>query len=156
MGLVVIRKHPHSQGSLHVPPLTRRVNLWVVRQKDLRHPTWRQCVKARTHRPIFRGFSAESAVESADSIPESSDSTTDFPIVGRLSLSNMFDILLVHPVGQRESADYCRRPTANCSSGYGPLPTRATYNRPTGIDRFPSADSRQLIPVRGTQSVVKY
>ena len=39
-------------------------------------------LKARTHRPIFRGFVAESAVESADSIPESADSTTDCVIVG--------------------------------------------------------------------------
>ena len=41
-------------------------------------------VKARTHRPIFRGFAAELAEESADSIPESADSTTDFVVVGRL------------------------------------------------------------------------
>ena len=47
-------------------------------------------LKARTHRLILRGFVAESAVESADSIPESADSTTDFTIVGRLSISNMF------------------------------------------------------------------
>ena len=39
------------------------------------------------------GFEAESVVESADSIPESADSTTDFTIVGRLSISNMFNIL---------------------------------------------------------------
>ena len=31
-------------------------------------------------------------VELADSIPESADSTTDFTIVGRLSISNMFNI----------------------------------------------------------------
>ena len=48
--------------------------------------------KARTHRPILMGFVAESGVESADSIPESADSTTDFTIVGRLSISNMFNI----------------------------------------------------------------
>ena len=50
-------------------------------------------LKARTHRPILRGFEAESAVESADFIPESADSTTDFTLVGRLSISNMFNIL---------------------------------------------------------------
>ena len=45
-------------------------------------------LKAHTHRPIFRGIIAESAVESADSIPE----LADFTIVGRLSISNMFNI----------------------------------------------------------------
>ena len=44
----------------------------------------RFCVKAHTHRPIFRGFVAESAVESADSIPESGESTDDSVIVGQL------------------------------------------------------------------------
>ena len=44
-------------------------------------------VKAYTHRPIFRGVS-----ESADSIPELADYTTDSVIVGRLPLSNMFNI----------------------------------------------------------------
>ena len=72
-------------------------------------------VKAHTHRAIFRGFRAESAVESVDSIPESADYTTDSVIVGRLPLSNMFNIL--NPL---ELADYCRRPTANWPSGYGP------------------------------------
>ena len=56
--------------------------------------------EAHTHRPIFRGFLAESAVESSDSIPESADYTTDSVIVGRLPLSNMFTIL--NPL---ESAD---------------------------------------------------
>ena len=41
---------------------------------------------------FFRGFAAESVVESADSIPESADSTTDFVIVGRLPVLNMFNI----------------------------------------------------------------
>ena len=50
-------------------------------------------VKARTHRPILRGLAAGSAVESADSIPESADSTTDSVIVSRLPLSNMLNIL---------------------------------------------------------------
>ena len=49
--------------------------------------------KAHTHWPIFRGFVAESAVESTDSIPEWADYTTDFVILCRLPLSNMFDIL---------------------------------------------------------------
>ena len=39
-------------------------------------------LKARTHRPIFRGLAAESVVESANSIPESVDYTTDSVIVG--------------------------------------------------------------------------
>ena len=38
-------------------------------------------LKARTYRPIFRGLAAESAVEAADSIPESADYTTDSVIV---------------------------------------------------------------------------
>ena len=50
-------------------------------------------VKARTHRSIFRGLAAESAVESANSIPESADYTTDLLIVGRQPLSNLFNIL---------------------------------------------------------------
>ena len=86
----------------------------MVRSSPSRKYIYLKCLtlKARTHRPIFRGFAAESVVESADSWIESADSTTDFTKVGQLSLSNMFDI--------RESADYCRRPTANWSSGYGP------------------------------------
>ena len=60
-------------------------------------------LKAHTHRPIFRGIIAESAVESADSIPESADSTTDFTIVGRLSISNMFNIST-----PTQSADFSR------------------------------------------------
>ena len=72
-------------------------------------------LKAHTHKPIFRGFLAESAVESADSTAaESADSSTDSLIVGRLSLSNIFDIL--KPL---ESADRNQQ-TLNLSSGYGP------------------------------------
>ena len=47
-------------------------------------------LKAHTHRPIFRGLAAQSVVESADSIPKSAYSTTDFEKVGRLSTLNMF------------------------------------------------------------------
>ena len=47
-------------------------------------------LKARTHRPILRGFDAESAVELAIL---SQSSTTNFTMVGRLSISNMFNIL---------------------------------------------------------------
>ena len=68
-------------------------------------------VKAHTQRPIFRGFVVESAIESADSIPELANSipeladyTTDSVIVGRLPLSNMFNIL--NPL---ESADGSRQ-----------------------------------------------
>ena len=38
-------------------------------------------LKAHTHRPIFRGFLAELAVELADSIPETADYATDSIIV---------------------------------------------------------------------------
>ena len=62
-------------------------------------------LKAYTHRPIIRGFAAESATESADYTPESADYTTDSVIVGRLFLSNMFNIL-----NSLESADR-NRPT---------------------------------------------
>ena len=57
-------------------------------------------VKAHTHRPIFRGFVAESVVELADPIPESADYTTNSVIVSRLPLSNMFNVL-----NSLESAD---------------------------------------------------
>ena len=62
-------------------------------------PTW----LAYTHRPIFRGLAAESAVESANSIPESADSTADFVIVIRLPVLNMFNIST--PI---QSADFSR------------------------------------------------
>ena len=52
------------------------------------------CLKALTHRPILRGLAAESAVESADSIPESTDSKSRYtimvPLCGMLS-HHMFD-----------------------------------------------------------------
>ena len=57
-------------------------------------------LKARTHRLIFRGLAEESAVESADSIQESSNYSTDSVIVGRLPKSNTFNIF--NPL---ESAD---------------------------------------------------
>ena len=50
-------------------------------------------LKARTPRPILREFAAEPVTESADYTPESADYTTDSVIVGRLSLSNKFDLL---------------------------------------------------------------
>ena len=49
-------------------------------------------IKACTHRPIFTGSTAELVVESAVSNPESADSTTYFVIVGRLPVSNLFNI----------------------------------------------------------------
>ena len=58
----------------------------------LQHVSAAGTLKAHTHRPIFRGFLAELAVESADSIPESADYTTDSEIVGRLPLSNVSNI----------------------------------------------------------------
>ena len=57
-----------------------------------------------------------SVVELADSTAELADSSTDSVIVGRLSLSNMFNIL--RPL---ELAD---GPMVNLSSGYGPLIVR--------------------------------
>ena len=54
-------------------------------------------------------------VELADSIPELADYTTDSVIVGRLPLSNMFDIL--NPLKSSDRS----RPRANWPSGYGPL-----------------------------------
>ena len=50
-------------------------------------------LKARTHRPIFRGLAAESAEALANSIPELADYITNSVIVGRLPLSNMSNIL---------------------------------------------------------------
>ena len=58
-------------------------------------------LKAHTHRPTFTGSAAESVVESANSAAEAADNTTNSVIVGRLSLSNMFDIL-----SPLESADF--------------------------------------------------
>ena len=48
-------------------------------------------LKARTQRPIFRGFAAELVVDSAYSIPESADSTTNsvmFNILNPLELAD--------------------------------------------------------------------
>ena len=61
---------------------------------------------ARTHRPIFRGFAAELAVESADSKIESADSTTDSVIVGRLSILNTFNVL--NPLESADSNEVCQ------------------------------------------------
>ena len=52
--------------------------------------------------PILAGSGQESVVELAGSTTESDDSTTDFKIIGRLSVLNMFIIL--NPL---ESADSC-------------------------------------------------
>ena len=48
--------------------------------------------KARTFTPTFGESVVESAVETADSSPELADSTADFVIVGRLPVSNIFNI----------------------------------------------------------------
>ena len=60
------------------------------------------CLKARTNTPILARSGQELVVESANSITKTADliSTTDSVIIGRLSESNMFDIL-----NQLESAD---------------------------------------------------
>ena len=70
--------------------------------------------RARTNTPIFRGFVAESAIESADSSPESADSTTDSMPVSILRVLNMLNICTLI-----QSAGFCRQPTAKHSSGYG-------------------------------------
>ena len=62
-------------------------------------------LKAHTHTLIFGGSVIKSAIESTDSIEESVGSTTNFVIVGRLSVLNMFNTL--KPL---ESA-YGNRPT---------------------------------------------
>ena len=49
-------------------------------------------LKAHTHTPTFGGSALESALESADSSPELANSTTDFVIVGRPPVLNMFNI----------------------------------------------------------------
>ena len=71
--------------------------------------------KAHTHTPIFGGSAVKSAIESADSIGESADCTTNAVIVGQLSVSNMFNVLKPLEVANRH------RPTANWPSGYWPL-----------------------------------
>ena len=82
-----------------------------------------QYVKARTHRAILRGFAAESATESADYTPELADYTTNSVIVGRLPLSNMFNIL--NPL---ESADGSR-PTIGVGRRKIGLVGTGLYNR---------------------------
>ena len=86
----------------------QRYETLVFLKKNKKHATSApppSPLKAHTHRLILRGLAAESAVEWVDSIPESADSATDLTIVGRLSISNMFDIS--NPLVSRllESAD---------------------------------------------------
>ena len=78
-------------------------------------------LEARTHRPTLKGFAAESVVESANSVPKSADSITDFTIVGRLYISNMFNILNLMESADGKSADCWSRPTGNWPNGYGDL-----------------------------------
>ena len=70
----------------------RKTEVGCILEDIIGSPFCLDIVKAHAHRPIFKGIIAKSAVESADSILESADSTTDFTIVGRLSISNMFNI----------------------------------------------------------------
>ena len=86
-------------------------------------------LKARTHRPILKRFAAESAVESADSIPESADSTTDFTIAGRLSISNMFNILNILGSAKRS------RPTVGGGGGVS-KPTQEIGPVGTGLNIY--------------------
>ena len=76
--------------------------------------------KAHTHKPIFTESAVESAVEAANSTEESVNSTTEFAIVCREPILNMFNMPTAHikyyyePTGigrLLQSADYCNRPT---------------------------------------------
>ena len=75
--------------------------------------------KARTHRPIFTVSSEELTVESADSTAESVNSTSDSVIVGRLALSNMFNILspLESANGNRSTIRVGRREIGTVGTG---------------------------------------
>ena len=50
-------------------------------------------LKVHTHTPILARSGQEPAVESADSITESADSTTDSILIGRLPVLNMFILI---------------------------------------------------------------
>ena len=73
-------------------------------------------IKARTHTSTFAG----TTLESTHSSPESTDSTTDFMIVGRLPILNMFDIYMPIQMADENRLSIAV-PTAIRSSGYGPL-----------------------------------
>ena len=79
----------------------------MIHHAQMAAPHWLSAaicnLKAHTHSPIFRVIIAESTVETADSITESADSTTNFTKVGLLSISNMFNIST-----RTKSADYSR------------------------------------------------
>ena len=79
--------------------------------------------KAHTHTPILARSGLEAAVELANSITESVDSTTDSVIISRLSLLNMFNIL--NPLESGDgTGDYWSRPTANRGTiGVGSIQT---------------------------------
>ena len=62
----------------------RKTEVGCILKDIIGSPFCLDIVKAHAHRPIFKGIIAKSAVESADSILESADSTTDFTIVGQL------------------------------------------------------------------------
>ena len=51
-------------------------------------------LKTHTHTPICRGLVLESAIKSADSNAKLADSSTNFVIVGRPPILNIFNILL--------------------------------------------------------------
>ena len=72
-------------------------------------------LKARTHRPIFTGSAEESAIKSADFTAQSADSMADFLIVGRLALSNMFNILnpLVPSADSNSRLQFIKSDTVN-------------------------------------------
>ena len=77
-------------------------------------------IKARTHTLTLGGSAFKSVVESANYKAESADSTTDFAIISRLFISNMFNILNPLELADLPSTDYWSRPTANQPSGYRP------------------------------------
>ena len=51
------------------------------------------CTKAHTHTLVLVRLGLQAAMESADSMTETADSTTNSVIVNQLPLLNMFDIL---------------------------------------------------------------
>ena len=53
----------------------------------------RSTLKAHTHTPIFGGCVVKSAIQSANSIANSANSTINFVIVCRMSVLNMFTFL---------------------------------------------------------------
>ena len=78
------------------------------------------CVMLRSM-PIFRGSSLESVLELADSIAKSANSSTNFVVLGQLSILNMLNVYLLI-----QSADGNHPKMAVCKkrpSRYWPFPS---------------------------------